>query len=355
MSKPTSLEVCYQQYLNRAELRSEHTLSAYARAIDLFFVFLADRSDKKILLPVQNQQFTLASEIDPASFKEDDTSILVYFAEWLQKELATPFSKLDKRPYALSTVELRVAGVQHWLQFMEDQGWLGDGFSVSDAANLVHESLKVQHKNKTKAVSPVEDLDDVVKYYDTQKPPKSLQKADSEPERRERWELKRLRNRALLHCLAETGGRISELLGLNIGMLATAIREHQQDVTIDVLGKSGHYYQITLKTALPAVRDYVQRRAVNLSSTETKEMPLFISHDPHYEGARMSRVVAWRVVRRAAKACGMPDVSPHDFRHWRAMQLIQQGEPLHVVQDMLGHRSIETVRALYAHLDQTSS
>ena len=81
-------------------------------------------------------------------------------------------------------------------------------------------------------------------------------------------------------------------------------------------------------------------------------MPVFISHDPRYEGARMSRVVAWRVVRRAAKANGMADVSPHDFRHWRAMQLIQQGESLQVVQNILGHRSIETVRALYAHLNE---
>jgi site-specific recombinase XerD len=345
------LDACYQHYLNRATLRSEHTLSAYARAIDLFFVFLADRNDKNGLLPLQQQTFTLASEIDPASICADDTPILHHFAEWLQHEPLTPILKQDKRPYALSTVELRVAGVQHWLQFMEDQGWLGSGFSVDEAANAVHISLKAQHKTKIKAVSPVEHLDQVVQYYDVQKPPKSLQKSDVDPERRERWELKRLRNRAILHCLAETGGRVSELLSLNVGMLATAIREKRPAVTIDVLGKGGHFYQVTLKTALPAVRDYVQRRRVDLSSMEVEEMPVFISHDPRYDGARMGRVVAWRVVRRAAQANGMPDVSPHDFRHWRAMQLIRQGEPLHVVQDMLGHRSIETVRALYAHLN----
>jgi len=57
------------------------------------------------------------------------------------------------------------------------------------------------------------------------------------------------------------------------------------------------------------------------------------------------------VVRQASRALGLGNISPHDFRHWRATQLINAGYPLDVVQDYLGHRSVETTRAYYAHTD----
>jgi len=57
------------------------------------------------------------------------------------------------------------------------------------------------------------------------------------------------------------------------------------------------------------------------------------------------------VVQRAARALGLRSITPHDFRHWRATQLINAGTPLDVVQDYLGHRSVETTRAYYAHTD----
>jgi integrase len=54
------------------------------------------------------------------------------------------------------------------------------------------------------------------------------------------------------------------------------------------------------------------------------------------------------VVDAARRALGLPSMHPHDFRHYRATQLVNAGEPLDVVQDYLGHRSVETTRAYYA-------
>ena len=41
-------------------------------------------------------------------------------------------------------------------------------------------------------------------------------------------------------------------------------------------------------------------------------------------------------------------LSAHDFRHYRATQLLREGMPLEVVQEFLGHSDISTTRSVYA-------
>jgi integrase len=74
------------------------------------------------------------------------------------------------------------------------------------------------------------------------------------------------------------------------------------------------------------------------------------------------KVVGWRTnvwypsVKRAQDEHGLTK-SPriHDMRHTCASWLIQAGIPMPVVQDHLGHESINTTVGLYTHLDRSSS
>jgi hypothetical protein len=50
---------------------------------------------------------------------------------------------------------------------------------------------------------------------------------------------------------------------------------------------------------------------------------------------------------------GVKDVSTHDFRHTKATTLLNQGAPLDMVQDLLGHASPATTKTIYAHYEQT--
>ncbi|MCD4687257.1 MAG: tyrosine-type recombinase/integrase, partial [Anaerolineae bacterium] len=159
------------------------------------------------------------------------------------------------------------------------------------------------------------------------------------------------RNRALLHSLAETGGRISEVLSLNVGDFPVRYLQKNEVLRVEVTGKGCHQYYLRFYDALPTLRAYIDARGPDLKASLTGKVPLFISHDPRYDGNRMSRVVAWRVVQRASRALGLGKITPHDFRHWRATQLINAGQSLDVVQEYLGHRSVETTRAYYAHTD----
>ena len=335
-------------YLQRATLKSDHTIASYSRAIDLFFNFLSDRSFTS-LLPIQRHQVATPEDIPLKDLSSDDAPVFLQFAQWL---LSTPKHAQadDKRPYKPSTVELRIAGVLNWFQFLDDYGWLPPQFPLAKARRIVRDELRGRPQ-RSGPPQPPDHMDEIIYYYDSLELPRRLRKPNVDPAKIREWELTQLRNRALLHTLAETGGRISEVLSLNLSDFPERYLNRNEVLRVEVTGKGGHTYYLRFFDALPAIRAYIRARGANLRATSRGEVPLFVSHAPRYEGARMSRIVAWRVVQRAATALGLKKISPHDFRHWRATQLINAGTPLDVVQDYLGHRSVETTRAYYAHTD----
>ena len=103
-------------YFQRAPLKSEHTLNAYRRAIELFLTFLGDRSTDN-LLPIQQQHFVTPDDIPLTALSEQDIPVLYCFAQWLRAPGSGRTG--DHRPYKRATVELRLAGVQNWLEFMQ--------------------------------------------------------------------------------------------------------------------------------------------------------------------------------------------------------------------------------------------
>ena len=73
-------------------------------------------------------------------------------------------------------------------------------------------------------------------------------------------------------ALAESGGRVSEVLSLNLSDLAPRDLQppYRLVVRLQVVGKGQHEYQLRLHQALLAIADYVRARGAELRATGEK-------------------------------------------------------------------------------------
>lgn len=149
-----------------------------------------------------------------------------------------------------------------------------------------------------------------------------------------------VRDLAILELMYATGIRVGELVGLDIGDIDQSRR------TIKVTGKGSKQRVVPygsmaektltayLKTARSALANELSGKAVFLGS----------------RGKRIDqRVVRKMVTEVLATLEGVPDLSPHGFRHSAATHLIEGGADIRAVQEILGHASLSTTQ-LYTHV-----
>jgi integrase/recombinase XerD len=152
-----------------------------------------------------------------------------------------------------------------------------------------------------------------------------------------------LRDIALLELLYSTGGRVSEIIGININDLAKVESDNEVIQTIKLRGKGAKERVVPIGSfALTALDNYLVRVRPGLVANSAKsESALFLNS----RGGRLSRQSAWNIVLEAAKASGLEGkVSPHVFRHSYATHLLDGGADIRVVQELLGHSSVTTTQ-----------
>jgi len=152
-----------------------------------------------------------------------------------------------------------------------------------------------------------------------------------------------LRDVALLELLYSTGGRVSEIIGINVNDLAKVDSDNEVIQTIKLRGKGAKERIVPIGSfALTALDNYLVRVRPSLVAKSAKsESALFLNS----RGGRLSRQSAWNIVLEAAKASGLEgEVSPHVFRHSYATHLLDGGADIRVVQELLGHSSVTTTQ-----------
>jgi integrase/recombinase XerD len=154
-----------------------------------------------------------------------------------------------------------------------------------------------------------------------------------------------IRDRALLELLYASGLRISEAVGLDRDDIDL------DDALVRVVGKGDRERQVPVgEVAVAWLGRYVSEvRPGWLDKRHVENRrggPLFLS----VRGDRLDRRRAWEMLVAAARSAGLNDgVSPHTLRHSFATHLLEGGADLRIVQELLGHASINTTQ-LYTHL-----
>lgn len=148
------------------------------------------------------------------------------------------------------------------------------------------------------------------------------------------------RDRALLHTLASSGCRVSEIVTLPTGQ----IRSEAGSFFLEVLGKN----QTAPRLAPLSHEAYAAIEAWLAHRSPVESPYVFTSFAG--KGARptarpLHRSAAWRVVQRYARGLGLHDISPHSFRRFVGTELARRD--IRQAQKALGHARIETTARHY--------
>jgi len=137
-----------------------------------------------------------------------------------------------------------------------------------------------------------------------------------------------LRDKALILFLYATGLRISEALNVKLSDL--------EDNWVKVTMAKGEKQRMVpiADAAMEAIREYLHKRPC---SSEY----LFVNKNCD----KLSRISAYNITKKYL------NVSPHVLRHSFATALVLGGADLRVVQELLGHASLNTTQ-IYTHIQK---
>jgi len=146
------------------------------------------------------------------------------------------------------------------------------------------------------------------------------------------------RDDAVLELLYGCGLRVAELCGLDIGDV------DMRSATVTVMGKGRRQRRVPMHArCAEAVELWLSRGRPELVTDVSPPHALFLNR----RGARLGT----RDVRRVVDRRSPVPTHPHALRHSFATHLLDGGADLRVVQELLGHASLQTTQ-VYTHVSK---
>ncbi|AWB85096.1 tyrosine recombinase XerC [Corynebacterium liangguodongii] len=249
-------------------------------------------------------------------YRSDLTTLLPFaptFAEFTLPTLRAWLADALSQGLARSTLARRTAAVRAFSTWAHNQGYLDS----DPAARLKTPKL---NRHLPTVVSPDAAVDVV----------------EAEINDEDHGALA-LRDRAILELLYASGMRVAELTGLDVPDVDLARG------TAKVTGKGNKQRVVPFgEHAKVAVQNWLARGRPELAGQTTA---LFVGE----RGKRIDQRQVRRVVERASIRAGAPQLSPHSLRHSAATHMLEGGADVRVVQELLGHSSLQTTQ-IYTHV-----
>ena len=266
------------------------------------------------------------------------------------KELKGPFLRYVGHECGLSgnTQAAYCRDVAHFFE------WLGDrimtDLTLSDFLDYL-ESLRTANLASATCARHLVSLRESPKLWERVPSVLTVKQVDRllvapNPDEDRNW----VRDRAILEFFYATGCRASEITSL------TREDYHPREKFCRCVGKGDKERMVPLgRGAVAACSAWLVKRAEILNrakpplaagKTEAAR-PLFVTRT----GRPLRREALWELVKKYARRVGAPEeISPHSLRHSFATHLLAGGVDIRVVQELLGHASIQTTQR-YTHVD----
>lgn len=239
----------------------------------------------------------------------------------------------QKKGAEATTTSRKLSSLRAFYKFLEREGLVPtnpfNGLKAPKRARKLPQFLSVNEVTRLLAMP--------AKGWDEGEPPRGAR------ERRMAEYIAR-RDEAILEALYSTGGRVSEVAGLQEGSAdllsgVVVVRGKGKKERLCALGR-------------PALKSL--RRALDLRNALWPEIevrkrgdkPLFVNA----RGTRLSSRSIERLLKKYLLAANLNhEISPHALRHSFATHMLEAGADLRCVQELLGHASLSTTQ-IYTHV-----
>ncbi|MCL6479755.1 MAG: site-specific integrase [Peptococcaceae bacterium] len=286
-------------YLPGQRNMSPNTIKSYRDTFRLFIMFCRDR--KKI----RPESLSLAMVTD---------KLVCEFLDWLEKE----------RLCGTSTRNQRLAGIHAFFRYLQAK--------APDGLFMFQKILHIPAKK---------GFHQPINYLSAEALKEVLAKPDTKTSGGRR-------DLALMALLYDSGARVQEIIDLSVRDIRL-----EEPATVKLTGKGRRTRYVPLMSKTKNIIEGYLKEQKLLGNAALLDRPVFFNR----QGKKLTRAGVTHIIKKyfaKAKQDGnalFPDtVSPHVFRHTKAMHLLQANVNLIYIRDFLGHVNVTTTE-IYARAD----
>lgn len=296
---PYYVSTYFQDYMTGQKNASPNTIASYALTFKLLFEYCEE------VKGISTATLSLATIND---------SIIIDFLDWLEKE----------RDCSVTTRNQRLVAVHSFFRYVQKQKPV--------YMEICADILTIPYKKTTKTI---------VEYLTETEMQSLLKQPDGK-----KWN--EFRDKVLLSVLYDTGARVQELVDLKIKNVRL-----EKPAIVTLHGKGNKIRQVPImQSTIKLLENYLSHYNGNLGIARG-DNPLFINQ-------KMEPLSRWGIsyiidmyVKRAEQKNELNitfSITPHTFRHSKAMHMLHAGINLIYIRDFLGHVDCVTTE-IYARAD----